>query len=100
MLQSRCNVRGCNGIPRWTAETNLPYPQVVSADLTHATIFLPLRLWKNRVVLDWNTPSIDYYQAAGATLCPEWKLMRFDKAGLTCFSAKVKAANTEKLSRK
>lgn len=42
------------------------------------------------VVLDWNVSSIKFYEAAGATLLPEWKLMRFDKAGLTSYAVRAK----------
>ena len=27
-------------------------------------------------VLDWNTPSIEFYQAMGATVLPEWRIVR------------------------
>ena len=27
-------------------------------------------------VLDWNTPSIDFYKAMGATVMPEWNIVR------------------------
>ncbi len=32
--------------------------------------------------LDWNQPSIDFYQALGAQMKDEWKLFRLDEAGI------------------
>ena len=32
--------------------------------------------------LDWNQPSIDFYQALGAQKKDEWKLFRLDEAGI------------------
>jgi hypothetical protein len=27
-------------------------------------------------VLDWNQPAIDFYQALGATVMPDWRIVR------------------------
>lgn len=34
-------------------------------------------------VLDWNTPSIGFYQSLGAKLMDEWTVMRVDGDALT-----------------
>ena len=34
-------------------------------------------------VLDWNTPSIDFYKAMGATVMPEWNIVRAAGDALT-----------------
>ena len=34
-------------------------------------------------VLDWNTPSIDFYKAMGATVMPEWNIVRAAGEALT-----------------
>jgi GNAT superfamily N-acetyltransferase len=34
-------------------------------------------------VLDWNTPSIEFYQAMGATVMPEWRIVRAAGDALT-----------------
>ena len=34
-------------------------------------------------VLDWNTPSIDFYKAMGATVMPEWNIVRAAGGALT-----------------
>ena len=34
-------------------------------------------------VLDWNTPSIDFYKAMGATVMPEWRIVRAAGDALT-----------------
>ena len=31
-------------------------------------------------VLDWNTPSIEFYKSLGATVMPEWQLVRMTEA--------------------
>ena len=33
-------------------------------------------------VLDWNQPAIDFYQALGAEVAPDWRLVRLEGAGL------------------
>ena len=38
-------------------------------------------------VLDWNTPSIDFYKAAGATPMDGWTVFRLTDAALTEFAA-------------
>ena len=38
-------------------------------------------------VLDWNTPSIDFYQAAGAVPMDEWTVFRLTDQALTTFAA-------------
>ena len=37
-------------------------------------------------VLDWNTPSIEFYQAMGATVMPEWRIVRAAGDALTRMS--------------
>jgi GNAT superfamily N-acetyltransferase len=39
------------------------------------------------VVLDWNTPSIDFYRAAGAVPMDEWTTFRLTDDALTDFAA-------------
>jgi GNAT superfamily N-acetyltransferase len=38
-------------------------------------------------VLDWNTPSIEFYEAAGAVPMDEWTVFRLTDDGLTAFAA-------------
>jgi GNAT superfamily N-acetyltransferase len=38
-------------------------------------------------VLDWNTPSIDFYRAAGAVPMDEWTVFRLTDEALTSFAA-------------
>jgi GNAT superfamily N-acetyltransferase len=38
-------------------------------------------------VLDWNTPSIEFYQAAGAVPMDEWTVFRLTDDALTTFAA-------------
>jgi GNAT superfamily N-acetyltransferase len=38
-------------------------------------------------VLDWNTPSIDFYRAAGAVPLDEWTVFRLTDDALTSFAA-------------
>jgi GNAT superfamily N-acetyltransferase len=38
-------------------------------------------------VLDWNTPSIDFYRAAGAVPMDEWTVFRLTDDDLTAFAA-------------
>lgn len=38
-------------------------------------------------VLDWNTPSIDFYEAMGATVMPEWRIVRAAGDSLTRMAA-------------
>ena len=37
-------------------------------------------------VLDWNQPAIEFYQAIGATLLPDWRICRFGGDALTRFA--------------
>jgi GNAT superfamily N-acetyltransferase len=39
-------------------------------------------------VLDWNTPSIDFYRALGAVAMDDWTVFRLDGPGLTAFAAR------------
>lgn len=39
------------------------------------------------MVLDWNTPAIQFYESLGAALVPEWKLCRMTGDALTRLSA-------------
>jgi GNAT superfamily N-acetyltransferase len=36
-------------------------------------------------VLDWNRPAIDFYEAVGATVMPDWKICRMTGENLTRF---------------
>jgi GNAT superfamily N-acetyltransferase len=42
------------------------------------------------MVLDWNTPAIQFYASLGATLAPEWKLCRMAGAALERFAASAR----------
>lgn len=42
-------------------------------------------------VLDWNTPSIDFYRAAGAVPMDEWTVFRLTDDALTAFAADPRA---------
>ena len=33
-------------------------------------------------MLDWNTPSIEFYEAMGAKVMPEWRIVRATEADL------------------
>ena len=37
-------------------------------------------------VLDWNQPAIEFYQAIGATLLPDWRICRISADALTRFA--------------
>jgi hypothetical protein len=37
-------------------------------------------------VLDWNTPSIEFYQSLGAVMMNEWTICRVDGAALTALA--------------
>lgn len=37
------------------------------------------------VVLDWNTPAIQFYEKTGAKLLKDWYLVQFDEEGLSHF---------------
>jgi GNAT superfamily N-acetyltransferase len=39
------------------------------------------------MVLDWNTPAIEFYESLGAALAPEWKLCRMTGEALRRFAA-------------
>lgn len=39
------------------------------------------------MVLDWNTPAIQFYESLGAALSPEWKLCRMTGEALERFAA-------------
>lgn len=45
---------------------------------------LPRFEWQ---VLDWNAPSIAFYEAQGARRLPEWQKCRLDEAALRAFAA-------------
>ena len=38
-------------------------------------------------MLDWNTPSIEFYEAAGAVPMDEWTVFRLTDDALTTFAA-------------
>jgi GNAT superfamily N-acetyltransferase len=40
-------------------------------------------------VLDWNTPSIQFYEAMGATVMPEWRIVRATGDALVGLARKV-----------
>ena len=40
-------------------------------------------------VLDWNQPSIDFYQTAGATVLPDWKICRMTGEALLRFAGRA-----------
>jgi GNAT superfamily N-acetyltransferase len=42
------------------------------------------------MVLDWNTPAIQFYESLGATVAPEWKLCRMTGDALQRFAATAK----------
>lgn len=42
------------------------------------------------MVLDWNTPSIQFYESLGAAVLPEWKLCRMTGDALRQFAATAK----------
>ncbi len=39
------------------------------------------------MVLDWNTPAIEFYESLGAAMAPEWKLCRMTGEALRRFAA-------------
>ena len=39
-------------------------------------------------VLDWNTPSIEFYQSLGATVMPEWHLVRMTTEEIAALAGK------------
>jgi GNAT superfamily N-acetyltransferase len=39
-------------------------------------------------VLDWNTPSIDFYKSLGATVMPEWQLVRMVESEFKALATK------------
>jgi len=41
-------------------------------------------------VLDWNAPSIAFYQSIGAEVLPDWKICRMSGAALTSFGGETK----------
>jgi GNAT superfamily N-acetyltransferase len=41
------------------------------------------------MVLDWNTPAIQFYESLGASVSPEWKLCRMTGDALRQFAATV-----------
>jgi len=40
-------------------------------------------------VLDWNTPSIRFYESLGAALLPEWELVRMTEPGFRALAGKM-----------
>lgn len=42
-------------------------------------------------VLDWNQPAIDFYQAQGATVMPDWRICRVTGESLQALAASYKA---------
>jgi len=40
-------------------------------------------------VLDWNTPSIRFYESLGAVLLPEWELVRMTEPGFVRLAGKM-----------
>ncbi|MGH8781511.1 N-acetyltransferase family protein [Paraburkholderia sp.] len=41
-------------------------------------------------VLDWNQPAIDFYQKMGATVLPDWRVVRMTGAALEALAANAK----------
>ncbi|WP_103069724.1 GNAT family N-acetyltransferase [Aquimarina sediminis] len=41
------------------------------------------------VVLDWNTPAINFYEKSGAKLLKDWYLVQMDKEGVNKFVAEL-----------
>ena len=39
-------------------------------------------------VLDWNQPSIDFYEAMGAKILPDWRIVRTTGDSLAALAAK------------
>ena len=47
------------------------------------------------VVLDWNTPAVEFYRKLGATLFPDWTICRLDGASLSRVAAgEIKSEQT------
>ena len=44
-------------------------------------------------VLDWNTPSIEFYEAAGAVPMDEWTVFRLTDDALTAFAAATRGSS-------
>lgn len=44
-------------------------------------------------VLDWNQPAIDFYQAAGAQVLPDWRICRVTGNALTALAAQSQATS-------
>lgn len=42
------------------------------------------------VVLDWNTPAIDFYRRSGATVLTDWHIVQMDEQAMKSFLEKVK----------
>jgi GNAT superfamily N-acetyltransferase len=40
-------------------------------------------------VLDWNTPSIEFYQSLGATVMPEWHLVRMTEPEMAALASQT-----------
>jgi len=38
-------------------------------------------------VLDWNQPAIDFYQSMGATVLPDWRIVRMTGDALSKFAS-------------
>ncbi len=45
-------------------------------------------------VLDWNTPSIEFYKSLGATIMPEWHLVRMTATEFTTLADSNTQGNT------
>ena len=43
-------------------------------------------------VLDWNEPAIRFYEGLGATVMPEWRIVRVTRDALTALAGKPKAS--------
>ncbi len=41
------------------------------------------------VVLDWNTPAIEFYERSGATILRDWHLVQMDERAMKKFSNKI-----------
>lgn len=41
------------------------------------------------VVLDWNTPAIEFYERSGATILKDWHLVQMDEMAMKKFMSKI-----------
>lgn len=46
-------------------------------------------------VLDWNQNAIDVYESLGATVMPDWRLVRLEQAGIAALASRSKASRSK-----